>query len=86
MKAELNFDTSNSKYFSYIPYLTIFLAQLIVGKVTDTLLEKKLVRKIVLRKVCETVGLGIPGICLGLLCLKLPIYGYLILMVFLLPC
>lgn len=81
MKDVLNFNLDKSEYYVFLPYVAIFLGQLVVGKIADFVIEKKFARVVVVRKFCQTMGTLVPGIFLGLLCLNPPIYACLILMV-----
>ena len=80
MKQVLHFNMSNSQYFEFLPYIAIFLTQIIGGKLADFLIEKK-VKVVIVRKVLATVASVLPGLCLALLCLNPPVYACIILMV-----
>lgn len=63
VKYVLGFDTSQSAGISALPYLAMWILGFPISFLSDYALRKG-VRTVVVRKVCSTIGLWIPAICM----------------------
>jgi MFS family permease len=69
MEQELHFNTDNSGFVSFLPFLAMFFVTLIMGRVADFMIDSG-VDKTHVRKGFQTCGTMLPSVFLGLLCFQ----------------